>query len=384
MNSYKFYYNAETLPEQWDALPISDIFLKSKYLKGLEEATSGIITPYYLGIYNNETLIGKAIIQRVVLSPEVIYREGKDTAMKCSLKALITKIISGTILVVGNMMLTGEHGFYFDSKRMTQDAFLELLNKATDTLKVDIKKTFKTRVKMVVLKDYFTDNNLLKSSFFNKNNFHAFQVQPNMILSVSDDWKHPDDYLAVLHKKYRQRYRSARKKVANFEHKELDLKAIETHSETLYSLYETVCNNAKVNTFILSKNHFYDLKNKLQNDFKVFGYFLNDELVGFYTLILNGEELETYFLGYRKEVQREYKIYMNMLYDMLCYGIENNFKKVIYARTALEIKSTVGAKPFPMVVFLKYSNAFIANLFLKLIVKYMNPVTEWQERHPFK
>jgi len=69
---------------------------------------------------------------------------------------------------------------------------------------------------------------------------------------------------------------------------------------------------------------------------------------------------------------------------MLCFGIENNFKKVVYARTAMEIKSSVGAKANNMHIYMKHTNNFVANTILKGIVKYLNPIRQWQPRNPFK
>ena len=72
-----------------------------------------------------------------------------------------------------------------------------------------------------------------------------------------------------------------------------------------------------------------------------------------------------------------------MLYDMLEFAINNKFKTVVYARTAMEIKSSVGAEAGPMVVYLKHTNGFL-NAVLKQIFKLMNPSEDWHERHPFK
>jgi len=205
-----------------------------------------------------------------------------------------------------------------------------------------------------------------------------------MKTSSFSKWACADDYISALTKKYRQRYRSARKKGSNIIKKELSEDEVKHNEAKLFKLYKNVSDNAGVNSFILSKHHFSSLKTKMKTSFKVFGYYLNNELVGFYTLILNGEELETYFLGYNSEYQKANQLYLNMLYDMLCFGIENNFKRVIYARTAMEIKSSVGAKAHTMHIYMKHTNNIIANTVLKGIVKYMNPVMEWQPRNPFK
>ena len=101
-------------------------------------------------------------------------------------------------------------------------------------------------------------------------------------------------------------------------------------------------------------------------------------------MILNNKKLETYFLGYNPELQHEYQMYLNMLYNMANFGIENKMETIVFARTAMEIKSSIGAKPHTMYLYLKHTNNIIANTVLKFIVKYMNPIREWQERHPFK
>ena len=147
-------------------------------------------------------------------------------------------------------------------------------------------------------------------------------------------------------------------------------------------MYLNVSNNAKFNTFLLPENHFFSLKNHLKDSFKIFGYYLDGELVGFYTLILNNDVLETYFLGYYSEHQYNNQLYLNMLYDMAKFAIDNHFKTVVYARTAMEIKSSVGAKPISMQVYIKHTN-WVVNAILKQIFSLMNPKQNWEERHPF-
>ena len=115
----------------------------------------------------------------------------------------------------------------------------------------------------------------------------------------------------------------------------------------------------------------------------MYSYFENEKLVGFSTLIKNGEDNDTYFLGYNEEIQKRTMLYLNMLYDMLAFSIKNKAKKLVLARTALEIKSSVGAKAIPMFGYIKHRNP-ILNFFMKSIFTYMQPEIKWHERHPFK
>jgi hypothetical protein len=106
-------------------------------------------------------------------------------------------------------------------------------------------------------------------------------------------------------------------------------------------------------------------------------------LIGFNTLIKNGTDIDTYFLGYDEKFQREKMLYLNMLYDMIGYSINKGYNRIIFARTALEIKSSVGAKPTMMYGLIKHSNPVI-NLFVSRAFSYFEPKMEWQERKPFK
>ena len=98
---------------------------------------------------------------------------------------------------------------------------------------------------------------------------------------------------------------------------------------------------------------------------------------------MNEETLETYFLGYDETIQKENMLYLNMLYNMTKYGIENGFNRIIFGRTALEIKSSVGAIPVQMSGFIYHTNPWI-NRFMKIIFKQLEPKVQWQQRHPFK
>ena len=384
MIDYKIYNAVNELPDTWDKLSSQDIFLKTTFLRGLEEAIPSNITPFYLGVFKSEKLVGIAIIQRVEMYVDDVFRRTSSNTFKQLAKRLVSKIVKGNALVVGNLMHTGQHGLFYIQEEISQDDYLNTIARSLKDLSKRIKNKYNKKIRIIAFKDYFEDDSIHNSSaFFKAQNLYKVQVQPNMIFSVLDSWKTPQDYISAFNKKYRNRYKTARKKAADLECKELTLEFLEENSESVFELYETVSNNARVNSFKLPENHFLSLKQRLQDNFKVFGFFLNNQLVGFYSLILNNDTLETYFLGYDKALQHQHQMYLNMLFNMASFGIQNGFKRIVYARTAMEIKSSIGAKPNTMHIYLKHTNNFIANTVLKCIVKYMNPIQKWEERHPF-
>lgn len=378
------YYSSEALPKTWDDLVVHDLFLQSKYLKAVEKAAPDNIQLFYVGIFDNQKLIGVAIVQRVKLYLKDMFRRTEVSCLKEFFQNTISKVLKGNILVVGNLTHTGQHGIYFDENQIAYKDYLNLVFEALNQLKKEIKRTQGKTIRLILLKDFFSEDSKYNSQVeFDKYSLHKLSVQPNMIMDLRLNWLIIDNYVSDLSKKYRDRYKRAKKKLGIIKPVELDLETVQLNSDQLHSLYLNVCNNAKFNSFILPEHHFYIMKANLGKDFKVFGYYLEDKLVGFYTLILNNKQLETYFLGYDSAHQYSNQLYLNMLYDMVKHGIDHQFTSIVYARTAMAIKSSVGAKPHAMVMYMKHTNS-IMNTILRSVFALMNPKQEWEERHPFK
>ena len=384
MIHFKIYNTHKRLPNEWDDFVGHDLLLQRTYLEALENATPHNISIYYVGVFNKETLISMAIIQRVQLYLKDMFRNTETSCFKEFIQNTISKVLKGNILVVGNLTHTGQHGVCFSDKNIPQAKCVEVLFEAISKLKKDIKTQTNKKIRVILFKDYFEADTIHRhTNLFASNQFYKLQVQPNMIMSIRPNWFTANDYVESMTKKYRDRFKRARKKYNGITCLEMDLESVTRNSKQLYKFYKNVSDNAAFNTFILPENHFLVLKQKLQEKFKVFGYYLNDELIGFYTLLLNNKQLETYFLGYDAEHQYPNQLYLNMLFDMATYAIENKFTSVVYARTAMEIKSSVGAKPETMFMYLKHTNRLV-NAILKRIFNLMNPSQDWNERHPFK
>jgi hypothetical protein len=72
-----------------------------------------------------------------------------------------------------------------------------------------------------------------------------------------------------------------------------------------------------------------------------------------------------------------------MLYDMLGCSIHNGFKRINFGRTAMEIKSSIGAKPEQLFGWMQHKNTMV-NRNLGFIFNLLEPKAKWIERNPFK
>lgn len=373
--TFKIFNSTTELPINWNiVIGQQNIMLSEEYFRVLEESKPINMKYCFVGFFSDENLIGGALFQYLNFIEHKSFQKGE---MLCKIRNFLAKQLSKDVMILGNNMLTGQNGFYFDLSKIPTEKAILLLNEASQNVQAILGKT-----SLIIYKDY--QRSFLKNFEDEKfKSFYRFSVQPNMILNIKPEWDCFEDYSNDLSKKYRTRLKSAKKKIDGIQKLELDIQSIKKHQNEMNILYQNVAENAPFNTFFLTKDHFESMKQNLKENFKVFGYFFNEKLIGFYTLILNNNDIDTYFLGYDKEIQKEKQIYLNMLFDMTEFGISNQFKRIVFGRTALEIKSTIGAEPIEIFGLIKHNNKAI-NPFMEKIFTSLNPKVEWIQRKPFK
>lgn len=377
--SFKIYDKIQDLPEEWDYLARKNIFLSRSYLKILETAAPENMSCRFIALFHQKELIGIAVSQFLDLSQIPSFGE-RDHCLRTKIRNFVFKRFGSRVLIIGNNMLTGQNGIAFN-KHISKKTALSVLKKATNTLEHYYQKQGK-QPHLTIFKD-FSASQIQHFELPEFSSFYRFSTQPNMIFDIRDSWHSFDDYLANLNKKYRDHFKRARKKASGLHKQKMSLEEIQKHQERIHELYMNVAQKAPFNTFYLGENHFEIFKKNLKDHFLFYGYFHNNELIGFNTLIKNGADIDTYFLGYDEKYQKETLLYLNMLYDMIGYSVNKKYKRIIFARTALEIKSSVGAKAVDMYGLIRHNNPFL-NLFVAKTFHYFEPKLEWQERNPFK
>ncbi|PWA08304.1 GNAT family N-acetyltransferase [Flavobacterium laiguense] len=377
--SYKIYDHTTQLPQNWNDLGNKNVFLSREYLEILEKSAPTNMTCHFIGLFQNHDLVGIAVSQFLDLNKLESFGD-RDQCIKAHIRKFILRNFSSHVLLIGNNMLTGQNAFVL-SENTDPILAIRTLKKATEDLKHKFKSIGK-KVHITTFKD-FHHNTLKNFKIEEFKTNYQYCIQPNMTFHIPDHWKTEQDYIDSLSKKYRDQYKRARKKAIGIEKRKMHLEEIIAHEETIYDLYAHIAKNAPFNTFFLTKNHFRVCKETLKDKFLFYGYFLDEKLIGFNTLIKNGKSMDTYFLGYDDSIQREKMLYLNMLYDMIAYSINKGFEEIIFSRTALEIKSSVGAKPVEMFGFMEHSNPQI-NKHVYRIFPYLEPTVVWQERNPFK
>ena len=393
--SVVIYHSIHDVNGDWNAgAPEHNLFLQKKYLQVLEDNPPENVHFVYMLYYKKSKPVGVAIGQVGNFSAEKSIKDNNEPEEKKNpcpfsvitnfIKSFVAKKVDITAFVCGNALLTGEsHNICFREGEVSEEDEYHILN---DTMKFVQKELDKKGINITLtyLKEYHhRQRPKAQKLLVEKNKFHEFTAQPNMVLDFREDWNSFDDYLAAMSSKYRVRVKRAFKKGIAIERKELSIEDIEANLDRIYDLYSRIAEGSVFNLVKLNPRYFVALKEKLGDDFRMTGYYIDGKLAAFFTTIKNYHELEAHFLGYDETYNRAHQMYLNILYDIIKIGFEQNCKCIVFARTALEIKSSVGAEPHEMYWYLRHRNK-ISNRFLSQIVDYLNPKDDWVQRKPFK
>ncbi|MEL7250065.1 MAG: GNAT family N-acetyltransferase [Bacteroidota bacterium] len=287
-------------------------------------------------------------------------------------KDTLARTLRFRILSLGQLLLTGDHACRGVSSLSTEE-LTALLAEGAEA----VAQAWPERLHGIMIKDMPLADNP------KDHRFHALPVQPNMVLDLQSSWSSFEDYLQAMSSKYRVRVRRARKKGKTLERREMDLTEIEARQEQMFAYYQQIASQSDFNAVVLPQNYFTNWKQKFPDHFRVWGYFLGEELIGFATGVYNHHELEAHFLGFDAAYNRSHQLYLNILYDLVEEGISAGVEEVTFSRTALEIKSSVGAEARELYCWMR-ARVAIANPLVPIVARFIAPLPKWEARHPFK
>ncbi len=385
--SISLFDTIDSVPEKdwFRFVPDSNPLLAPSYLRLLEETQKGEMEFIYALVQHSGSLIGVCYFQVVHFRGTNLIpyypAESRDTigaSIKTTLlnwSKQIVKRIDLPLLVSGNLFITGEQGLYFLSHITEAEKSYYLAH--------TIEQTFAQRrhIKTVLLPDMYEPSGDFDLAF-KACNYKRIFVEADMSMTLPQNWNSFDDYLQAISSKYRVRARKILHQSEALEYREMDADEIEKHQDRLFHLYKVVADKADFNIAKFPQAYFVDQKRMAPDFYKIFGYYLNGELVGFMSLFILPYKTEVHYCGIDYSINKEYALYQRMLYDIIKYATEHKLRKLHFGRTAPEVKSTIGAVPHPMYGYLKHKNP-ILNAIMGIFTSRLKP-REYILRNPFK
>jgi len=358
----------------------NDIFLSSDYLLALEQAPPANMQFRYVIFTNKGNPVAIGYFQILTLNhrlhrPAMHFLRMRKRTIISDFHTKIADTISHHILVCGNALLSGEHGYA--AAVSDENQVIHALAEAAYA----IRKSAENHISVILIKDFY-DRSTRKANVLSLFGYYPFDAGPNIIVPISENWTSFDEYLKQMKAKYRKRATSAIKKGAAIHRQTLNLDEITEHKDALYALYSEVVDKSKLRLFFLSPDYIIGLKKNIGDQFVCDGYFEGENIIGFTTRIINGHTMEGYTHGMRYEQNKTYELYQNFLLDDIKAAITAKCSQINTGRTSIAMKSSVGGVPDNMKCYIR-STGRLSNQLIKPLFCVIKPSYEYC-RHPFE
>jgi hypothetical protein len=281
------------------------------------------------------------------------------------------------LLVHGNLLQSGDHGGYF-SAAMSLEERVQVMDRAYRAV-ITADRSGK-KIRGLLVKDITPEVEAELQRIDTE--LTSFEVQPNMEVRIRPHWKSFQNALDDYSSKYRVRANAAIKKAAHLEERLLSEEDILHHNDRIMELFKHVESQSDFHMVSIHPRYFIDMKAALPDRFVMRGYFLDGQLIGFYSYLRGMGHNYAGFVGIDYAHNRDFALYQNMLYRLLEDAILDGATLVDLARTAMEIKSTIGAEPVSYRLMVKHLNG-MTNTVVRQFIRNIRS-KEWEQRKPFK
>lgn len=377
----KIYKAAENVPTtDWEQVRKGrNIYLSIDYLKSLELAMKGKIDFFYEISYNTYQ---KPVLVSVFQLVQFVDKRQVYSKHLCKLSYHLSKKLADAltinVLVCGSVFADGENGFLW-SDLISSDEAMEEIDKVTKHLKSEQK--IKEKASVTLFKDFWPNSSPI-ADHLKDFNYRDFMVDVNMVLAIHEDWVSFDDYLASMKTKFRTRAKSVYKKSNDIVLKVLGPEEIEENVERIQELFDNVLERSDFSFGNLEVSSFIEFSKNIQEEFKLTAAMIDNKIVGFSTSFVNGDSLEANYVGLDYDYNTKFNVYQRLLYDYVEQAIDIKAKDLQLGRTSELIKSSIGALPTNMKLYIKHKSS-VSNLLLKPIIQSISP-SEFELRKPFK
>lgn len=366
----------EALPPEWDRR-VADAgpTMQRDYLRAFAASPPPGVETHLALVHRGDAVVAAAAFQLVSLEVERLGTLVRDGPAVLRLFLRVLAVLRGRpprLLLCGNALHSDAPGFVVAPQEADPAG---LLHRVVEDLRPRL-----GGIDAIVLK---APDAAGEGAGLAARGYHAVSAaQPTMRVPLDPTWQGWDDYLAALRKKYRQRARSARKKGRELRREVLDAEAVEAHLDTLEGLLAPVMDRADLVVKWFPLATLAALKRDLGDRVRVVLYRHDGVPVGFSASLRTGAELDGLLVGMDDDrVARPLCLYQNVLYDFIEDGIAHGCTGLHLGRTALEIKSTVGAQPSHFDVYVRHPGPLL-HAGLGFVLGRI-PAAAWEPRHAF-
>lgn len=365
--------HSSILPAAWDDLLPDNHFLQSSQLAIYETTHLPDVSFVYALVTNNNQALAVAYFQVLAIKEQHLNTQQLKPWQQTAWKTF-TATVSPKLLVAGHLFRHDICSFYaleslghFEAFKAYQAAIKQAVryNHSAAVLVKDVNESL-----IPYFQHYAPEYLLLRNDI-------------SMEMEISTDWDIIKDYEKSLKHKYAQRFRKVRQHWEQLVVKELTTEETEANKKVLYQLYQQVNTRQQVRLGILSADFLPSLKRNNDN-LHIWLACKEDQPVAFFSAWMHDSVFDMFYIGFDYGKNDELQLYFNILFFAVEQAIQQQKKKLILGRTALEAKARLGCKPKYLSTYLYIRNPLLRNVITRLQNNINSMEGEWENRHPFK
>jgi predicted N-acyltransferase len=371
-------------PGLWDNLNIDNDYFKShEFISIIESSDIENSVFWYLLFYSGNEIIGAAVLCSFIISLDLFIDEKTKKAIKL-IRTLFPRFLMIRCLFCGLPVSIGKDAVLIKNMHYKEEFFMELVK----TSKIIAREN---KAKIINFKEFYSENSYGLSSDDLEGFISSWSI-PYMVFKI--EWKSYADYLQDMRYTYRRQvrqnlaradfmavgYRNVRLDV---DHAFIELmKPAELDPDMLFSQYMNVMSRAEAVLETLNRNFFANFLNRSSCS-KVIVLKKEELILGHAIIIEEGQKLTFMLVGILEDYRKKYDTYFNLVNAVIAYGINGNFKEIFLGQTSYYVKSRIGGKIKPMIIF-NYSPDKWIHLILKILNRIIFPELKPVTHHVFK
>lgn len=370
--------------KKWNDLVAGEsIYLHTDYLQAMEASFGKDLEYRLVRFFESDRLVGIAAFQLTHFESGNISRNfsTSNTLVQWATKWLRSDrtFIRFKVLVCGNSFASGEHGHRFCPTVDSRHRF-GALHEAITSIKAS-ERASGNKISAILVKDFYPSSYRYARQF-RKNGYSEFTVDPNMIMPLRPEWTSFEHYLDALNSKFRSKARASMRRSEAVEVRSLGPEDLKARGKDFEFLYNEVYRRAEFRMGKLNIKAFQNYFETLGERYVLKGFFLDGKMVGFISGFVYDDLLDAHFVGIDYNFNKSHGIYQRMLYEYVREGIARGCSRIAFGRTAMEIKSTVGAFPVDLRLYIRHRSK-APNALMRILFHYIKPST-YATRSPYK
>jgi 7-keto-8-aminopelargonate synthetase-like enzyme len=264
--------------------------------------------------------------------------------------------LTSTVISTGSLLTEGEH-VYIDKSSPYWKAAMKLLFEKMYVLQEE------SKANNIVLRDFSNSDSELDTFLVDNGFFKIAMPENNVVTNMN--WQTKEDFYNVLSQRSRQHFREDIKKHENKFEVKIETDYSDKNLDYWYSLYENVKNNSlDLNTFTLPKKVFQQMLTS--NKWEVISLTVKKQFdfIGIQkpiAIVFCHKTTDIYtpaIMGLDYCYQKEYKVYRQMLFQLVLRGKALGCKHINLGFSATTEKKKLSALPIPTFGYMQAKDSY--------------------------